>query len=396
MRIQAKNLNSRQCYKYLLVLFWGKYFIVDYIRAVIQRLPIISGAADAIINIIYLVLFILSWKYIRRRVRVSDVIFIMTILGMFILNYIFFPNTSEYLTPKLPFIFFTIVPLYFIGIRLDLEKDIYILYKASICNLWLAIAYKMMFGVAMTDIESLYQGDMSLAYNLLPQVCLIILYAMKEGKALDVFSAIIGSIFILSCGTRGAMLLVGVYFILYFILFKKVKKPLVSYPLIIAALALAFLKFEDLFVFLLNIAKKTGMSIRVFDKIVKGNFLKSGGRNQILEKMLGIIRERPVCGYGIGGDFATVGSYSHNIVIEFIVSFGIVLGIILLLSIIYLYITAIIKAKNTYEKGFVLVILCSVIGKLMMSNTYLNEMWFLLGIGICINVLRRYKRKDNL
>lgn len=247
----------------------------------------------------------------------------------------------------------------------------------------------------MSMTASLYEGDMDSAYKILPHVCLVLLFTLKKPDVINIVVSALGFLYVVSCGSRGAMLCMLIFIAVYLATFKEYKRPWIAYGVLTALVVFIYNSIEAAISVLSEFANKIGMSTRIFAKLANGEFLQSSGRDTIRETLLKAIAEKPLLGYGIGGDHALAGSYAHNIVIEFWVSFGVLIGTVLLLWLLFIIIDALRKVANEDEKGLILVFVCSCLMKLFLSGTYLGETYFFFMIGLCVGVTRRYRRARN-
>ena len=96
--------------------------------------------------------------------------------------------------------------------------------------------------------------------------------------------------------------------------------------------------------------------------------------------------QRPMLGYGIGGDRLLLqnNSYVHNIILELFCDFGIIFGSIIFIYLMRLFIKSILE-KNSDFSGVCLIIFPVTVLKLMMSSSYIISPILFLLIGMCLN-----------
>ena len=132
-----------------------------------------------------------------------------------------------------------------------------------------------------------------------------------------------------------------------------------------------------------------GMSTRVLDRLAAGDFLESAGRDYLAERLLQAIEDKMILGYGLGGDMVLVNSYSHNLVIELCISFGAIVGGLLLLVVIFLLIKGWLGAKEKNEKILLLALMCTGFLKLFISSSFMLEGMLFLLLGVSIRLMRK-------
>ncbi len=387
-----KKITSKDCYKLLLIFFWGKNFVCVYMRAIFLRLPIISRFADYIIPVVSLLCFIVAFPYIKKRITVADLLFVVAVAFAYCINLLIYPKTSNYLMANASTFWISVFPLFILGLRINPEEDVPLLYYVSLINIWLHFMYVLAFGEDFSQAQSLYSGAMGRAYNLLPQLLVISVFALQKPNICNVMTLLLGSMYLFSCGTRGAILCLFVFELIYFLSHISTRKRLGLY--IAAALAMVFilLFYEVLLLWMRTIARDMGMSERIFNFMLSESFFESDSRIILAQKAMEAIIQRPIWGYGIAGDRATLGNYVHNLFWELLLSFGIAQGLIAFFYLIQLVVRAYIKSQNKMGKEFVLLLFCASIIKLFLSSSYLLEPLFFLTLGVCANQLRFEKR----
>lgn len=83
--------------------------------------------------------------------------------------------------------------------------------------------------------------------------------------------------------------------------------------------------------------------------------------------------------------------YSHNFFSELLLTFGYILGGVLVLSLLILIVRAIKCVKNIEEFSFGTILFCCSIIKLQVSGTFLSEPMLYLFIGYCVSLIRKNK-----
>ncbi len=204
--------------------------------------------------------------------------------------------------------------------------------------------------------------------------------------------SLVGFIMILTAGSRGAMVVPVMYFGLLTI--KKLikndaKKKREDYGLDLKPRFMKILFFLSslallgLVVYTLLIPKKVPTEAdfekaeveskeeinfdsmdtksRNVDLITSGNFFAGNGRERILRLVLTELKERPFTGLGIFGDRPVVSqqfvwAHSHNVILEFLADFGIILGPLLLLAYLVISFRMIFIEKNFLVSNYYLMV----------------------------------------
>ena len=388
------TLKSQNIFCFLVLWIWVQDILLQYVRAVIMRMPIIGGYSDVILTIVFAL--IIAFSLPCFRININDLILIFAIVAVFALEYLFYKDGTAYLSRYLVSFIVKILPLYFVGTNLynatNKEKIVYYMYLASTITLLTAIVYRFTFADAMSDAVSKYVGDMDFAYKLLPHCCLIAYYAVKKTNLLNLICAIIGGLYLLMLGTRGAALLYLALFAFLLITGRTSKKVVVRTVVIFGIVGgfLASPWYNTAVLWMYHKAQQFGLSIRIFDKLMSGEFTASGGRDTIKEILLVALKENPYVGYGICSDRVLAGNYAHNLALELWVEFGVIVGT----AILVLTVVAILRgyrAANGEIKALILALTFASFFKLFLSGSYLDERLLMLLLGLCVCSIRKSK-----
>lgn len=117
-----------------------------------------------------------------------------------------------------------------------------------------------------------------------------------------------------------------------------------------------------------------------------GNFYS--GRDIIQEKAFNVFETNFLTGVGIGGFESRYGMYSHNILFDFALVWG-VLGIIVFVIIVIYSTKTILRVEKgdiSYQTGLLLLLLCLWCPKLFFSLTFVKDLGFWSFIIFCIKV----------
>ena len=374
----------------LIVLVWTKDILLSYVIATFRRIPLLGGATDILVDFVFILAIVFSIPYIIKRLKFNDIIFGLVILISYLLNYLLFPKNEEVLNDNIAIFLLKVVPFYFIGISLRTEKYFNLLYILSMLNISSLIFYKLFLGTPMDSIASQYEGDMNLAYEMLPHLCIIIYVLFNKPNIFNLVLSLGGGILLFSLGSRGPLACCVLFIVCYLLLFKKYKHPIIVYSIIFLMGLIFCLSFDWIMLQLNNISMRLGLSIRIFSKYIEGDFFGSSGREVISETLLVAIKEKFVFGYGIGADrvLSGSGSYAHNIALEFFTSFGVIWGSIFMIFLLIVLFFGFKRSSSNEKRGLILVLIFSSFLKLFLSGSYLHEANLFLLLGLCIQSIR--------
>ena len=381
------QIKRRFFFEILIWMIWTQTILMQYVRAAVMRIPVIGSYPDAVMAVLYIVVIVLSLP--EFRLSAKDILFVLGFSAVFVLECLFQEN------PYFPKFLITTLPLYFVGVALseyENEEDvIYHLYILSAVTIIINFIYKVVFGTPMDAIVSQYQGDMDLAYNLLPHCCLVAFYARKKSNIFNIVLTIFGTFYLLMLGTRGAALILLINIAWNIVSGNNSKKTVARIVALFGAIG-AFLAspiYDAVILWMYKNAQKFGLSIRIFDKLLSGTQLGSSGRDHLTEQLLVSIREHSLLGTGLCSDRMIIGIYAHNLLIELWVEFGLIIGTVLLLALVITLWRGYINSSSKVEKGMIITMLCASFFKMFLSGSYIDEGPLFLLVGLCVGVIRK-------
>jgi len=390
------RISSRSFYTFLIALIWTQSILIDYFRAILLRLPILNLIPDLIIALLYFVVIVFAFPYMVKNIKMVDVFVFIFIATFYALNYILFPNNKEALDFYASSFLISVVPLYFVGLSFNIDLVKKMLYTLSVISIISLAIYKLVYGGGNTNLN-LSNEDMFAAYKLLPHLLIVFVVTFSTPKIMNVLLSGFGVILLFSFGTRGPLICAFLFVMIYFFFLKKNNKKIFAWGIMAVCVFAVSLLFTPIVSFLQNISVQLGMSTRIFSQLLDGTFITNlSGRDDIYYLIVAAIKEKPWFGYGIAGDrtilSSLVDTYSHNIVLEVIVSYGIPIGSCVLIYLSFLLFRGNKFCKTENERMFVLLLFCNCIIKLLFSGTYLNDGFLFLLFGICVGIIRNSKR----
>ena len=271
--------------------------------------------------------------------------------------------------------------------------------------------------------------EMWFGYQLLVPTMLISRRIIKaRHQWFDYLFFIVGVYLITVVGSRGPLLIVGVYLVVSFVMrIRECKKIPVNANLkdylknektyVIMSVLLLF----GLFILIIGIVwikpissaiysalAQSGIESRTLRVLSERGLLFLSGRGEIYEEAIKAIGNRPWLGYGIGGDCVYIGSivygyppetsigtYPHNLVLELLMQYGIPAGFFILSVFIAITKRGIyaVKKESTDQKDIYYVFLTIAFVSLLFSGTYLNSKYLWMLFGLAISFCRTHRSR---
>lgn len=287
-----------------------------------------------------------------------------------------------------------VVPYILIGLAItDTEKLFQHLHTGARLGVVMgALSYT----VAITQGYELHYDDMNSAYALCVMVCILIAGYQKH----DVYFLILGGLSLLLAGTRGPLLCVAVTVLIRILLMednavRKISKVSITIIVIILLQSGLLVKLAEL---IADAFATIGITqLRIIDYIRSEMLTDSSGRNAISNLIVKKIMERPLGGFGPGGDRIAMmsNSYAHNIALEIWISYGIFIGTLILGWMGYWFARGIL-GKDRPLRAVVVALFCGVMLKLFLSSSYLYAKELFIALGICMAGCKILPRKTTV
>lgn len=385
------RLNRRSFRFILIAMVWTNDILVHYLRVMLTRLPLLGEYSQQLVTVIYIIVAVIALPQLGIKVRDAMVYVIAALI--YVLSAIIFPETEAYWDANAGRFLLNVLPMYFVGVSIcafpeDHDRVVQMLYRLSMLAVAARLISYCFAGDAMTQVESLYEGDMDGAYKLVPHICLIMYYAMARRNLLNTAMFLLGSVFLVFLGTRGAVFVEVVCFVLMALFTANWKYKYLKIA-VIGILGLAFVLsplFETFVLWMYTLAEEAGLSVRIFDKIISGELGELSGRGRIADAIYDAMNERAY-GYGIYGDRAVVGTYAHNIYLEMWMHYGVIFGTLLCLTVLAAPVAAFFLCRSRGIRGFIIVLYSTGIVKLFMSGSYLDEKLLFMLMGMSLSII---------
>lgn len=368
-------------------LFWF-YLLLSLIREVIEVCLGNYTIASVLSYVLLLIAVVAIFFYTPKERRMANIFVFLVIPLVFVFSAIIFPDTSEYVYGNLLLIITGRVPALLLILNVTQWDDFFEkMRRFSLPYFLLGIVYLIVFILGRYTEDA--TNYMRMAYNVLIPVCIVGVIGLTDRRLLYNILFWVSLIAIFLAGCR-AVIAVGicVYGATLLILRKgKRTKWLIAGILVVGVVVAT--NFESVESFIIS----RDSDSRISKKMEKGILFQSEGRELIRTVTMaevkaknympqGFFADRDITRRLLGGE-----SYVHNIVLEFIVDFGLVGGILLFGALIFFFLNTARKAELQPK-----IILCMFatysIVKLMFSNSYIEEMSFYIFIGALFAVKR--------
>lgn len=366
---------------------WGN-MLLGYTRGIINHLPLLNQYTDQVIIAIVVIPLFLSIPLLINKFTLFDYTFFSFLIVIYVTNYAIHPENTEYLNKNAYNCLCLASPMYFWG-RIADEKYYNIFTYISIICISMSVSYFAHYAQIAKNISEVASDDnMYVAYNILPHVTLLLWNSLNKFNIFHIVFMIVGVLFLLSCGTRGPLVCLAFFGIIYFIFFMNFKFAFLIKGIILSIAGIMLLFLHEIISYIAFMFTGLNLSTRILDKFISGELGNDSGRSSIKIVFYKILdNSDSITGIGYFGSQRFGYIYPHDIILDFQLSYGYVLGDILLASICCLCVLAIYYSKTKHERCMIIMMFSFTIIKLFLSSTFLTEMFFYALIGYCCKIL---------
>lgn len=382
---------------FLIAVLWCNDYLLQYVRIVIARLPIIGSMSTYLIPSIYTIAILLALPSLKAYS--SDVVFVISVLMVYVISPVVHPETHLIWINQASTFLLTVLPFYFLGNCLisyiRMERLLKYLYILSIATIMAKILYFFAYDYVRSD-EWTGAGEMDQAYKLLPHICLVCYYVIKKPSVINLSVLAISSAYLLFLGNRGSVLILVICSALLYLLTSPAKhRGLIASVIVLAVVIVIFSPLFDVIIKALeDIASRLGMSIRIFEKLEEGSLTDSSGRDLQAENIHAALANQPILGLGLYGDRVLNGTYAHSIFRELLVDFGYLFGGLIFVLLVCMFFRAFRYAQSKEHKAFLIILMGNGFFKLFFSGSYLTEDMFFYVLGMSAAMIRQAPPKS--
>lgn len=400
------------------IAFFISIQIFSYTLSFLNLIYGIDTWQNFIVDIIYKIRNISFYVTIISIILYNKITFEdLILMSLFLFSYLFmiliFPDNMEYFKNVQPLIKFSICVFMAISSKMlnfdELKKILKWESRVIVICLLLTIQINIDF-MNQNIVYMEYANAISIG------IALLLYYSIFDSSIIDFVLSIIGLISLLLYGSRGSLVTLLALLIIFLWLKIRNKKILI--------LGCIFLFVFTLFgpMFVSTIITKMinlGIDSRTIEKLINGNLFKSNDRIMIYEYLISIILKKPILGTGICGDryflplrfTGTDATYAHNLFIEILVDYGLIIGSLLILLLLYIIIKFLFKEIDISRKAFFYVFFIIGFIQLMISRSWITEPNFFIFFSILLTYstnkriqyvikgnssLRKYQIKDEV
>lgn len=239
-------------------------------------------------------------------------------------------------------------------------------------------------------------GAMGLSYKLLIPAVLTLYCLFKEFNIWHFALLAALLVIMLLQGSRGPLVSVFSFAVLYQIInfSGSRKRVLINITALLIPSILFITNIDKMLNWIMSLSSKYGFYSKFLRVMNDGNFFEANGRDIIASEAKEIILKNPL-GNGFFAERPIIGTYCHNIFLEFLVDFGIVIGTILIVAYVFGIIRK-LRSKSFAEKNVINIMFCAFLIKLFFSGSFWIETSFFIFVSFLVRPNCQVQKQEDL
>lgn len=398
--VQESNVSLERIKELAIILFFAQPFLTWALGFVLGRY-----AGYAVLLFMYLPVFLVLLLGKGKKFPYDFFLLWITLLLFFLVTYVFHPDYADVYRKAYYGVWdYVLMPfngLYaYLFLRLiDDPKRILKCLRISALMAYVYYAFTLYTAIRVGYWETNWDGtiirisySLEFGYDLLLYVLVFFYCALKYKKPIDWIMSAAGIFMIMGAGSRGPILDIIIFVALFVLVELDNKKNKSIYVISLIALMVGvFLLYAPILNFLSNIMERVGLQSRFIQMMLSGRVAEDNGRVQIWQHAIQMIKNNPF-GYGAMGSRHEIINtifvgHPHNIILEFMIDYGVFFGSFLLIIGIVSVIRC-LRASIADEWKGLIIIFVGLSSQLLLSGTYWHRqgIWGLLAVIIGIRL----------
>lgn len=239
--------------------------------------------------------------------------------------------------------------------------------------------------------ESSY--NMSLSYMIVVPFLFLIDSFFKSIRFYKLIIIITVLLIIILFGARGP--LISIFFFIFIISlsnttnYRKILFILASFTIS----TILLLNLNSILIYTANTLDRINFSSRNIRLLLSDYQFYNSGRTELFNYYLRLISEKPIFGWGILGGWIDISNGPHNMLIELLLSFGLIFGSIIILFIICIFLHSIIISIRNKQYSILLIFSSSIVPLFFVSGNIYEKYNLFIFLGIYLWIIKKGGRK---
>lgn len=363
-----------------------EYIIVQTLYNTVRRILNLNSIIGFGFLGFLLVVFLLRnkdylYRSIKSKIGVYTVIaFLFSNLYVitFLRDNLFFSTMIRYIA----YLLLICLPFYVLGVSINDFK--------KVVDYWINNSFLLLL-VASTIIFTRKDADynMHFSYLILLPVLAYLYSFFRDKRIIHLVFSVYLILLIVFFGSRGPLLCVAVYVLLFFLC----GKTKVAYKILaLFAAILTYVNLNNIVSLITRLMGNYGINNRTLE-LLTTNLFYTSGRDRIQFLVIESIRKNWLIGTGPASDIKLIQDYPHNIVLELLMDYGVPIGIVILAVLLFLILRVLFS--NNYKNEAIILIAWSIV-PLFVSGTYLTSYSFAFTLGVLVYLAKYSNKKERV
>ena len=247
------------------------------------------------------------------------------------------------------------------------------------------VSYVLIFMLSYNLISIQFTGsqyDMATGYAMVIPVIVLLQFFFKKKTKLDLIVAMFSIVEILIFASRGALLPILLCVLLNLLFYEGNNWKRLVYALLFGLIVfVVFTRLETILSFLSTLLRRRSLNSYSLQRLINGSFLENKARTELFGYYINKINEKLFWGWGVTGGWIAEGSGPHNMLLEIILAFGVVIGGLFALYVVLQFVKVLIWGQNHNEGLTTIFALYSIVLLFVSGNWMLKpEVFIFLGL----------------
>ncbi len=394
MKIQALS-KPNKCIFYALAGLLLRGTVVDLFKVFSM------GWMEPVVNIIAFALFIVGLLQLVKLELKTIAISTITLTLLWVYSYYHFPGNKPYIEENFIQFFIYCLPFLWMGyyfVKSGLQLDLFL----PIAKIKLVLALIVQIIIFIVPSADIFEGDyQTAAYSIIVGLIGVYYLSIRDKEISDILLSVFGTLILLLAGSRAIFLSVIFFWLIYLINKVNFKNSIL---IVIVALFISLFGFQTILKPIDVLSQRFGFSTHLSEALVSGTIMEDENRTLLYASFWEAAQDRRF-GYGVMGDryisyhdgFFFKPIYPHNIYLELIVDFGVIIGSTVFLILLFYLIKSFFFNKDETFKMTILVLTSTTFIKLLFATSFwIDQMFFMLVGALLGGYLIRKDRKRKL
>ncbi|MEA4973971.1 hypothetical protein SDC9_63984 [bioreactor metagenome] len=353
----------------------------------------------AFVTLCYLFFAIKSLPQVLLSTKVRDSLFLLMLICLPLLAAFYSLSNFDITKRILHQVIFNCIPAYAFGISIkDYKQTCKYLYNFA----WIALIL-LFFDVYIIEVLS---SDHMLGYAALFCGCIFVVDLISRHKLINIIGLLVAIILTVQSDTAGSLVALTICSLiaaLYYV------KPLTPVKLLFLAIGTilvvaVIINYKVIVLAASTYLGKYNVNVNVLQEILDNNVAADRYRISIFNYCWEYAKTHLFWGCGVGNDRVLItqntlvryqkmlGNYPHNIFLEFMMQFGLIIGCIISICLVRFLLCYIVRENDTSAQKIMIILIAIGLLPLFYSSSYIENASFFLLVGFCIGRLRLIKR----